>query len=108
MTTTAMFGRRLLPRSGDSSARLPNPRGIVAGINASTKRDARHLSGSSSELSSPDISPKTPTKPKRVHHADEEYDEDSSTTDEEMDGKDGLAVTGGYGWEDVGERPAAK
>ena len=83
------------PRSGDSSARLPNPRDIGAGINASNKRDARYLSGSSSELSSPDISPKTPTKPKRVHHADEEYDEDSSTTDEDMNGKDGLAMSGG-------------
>ena len=77
------------PRSDDFGARLPAVRDIVAGTKTSTKRGASHMSGSSSDLSSPEISPRTPIK--RAHHADEDYDGDSSTTDEEVNGKDGLA-----------------
>lgn len=78
------------PRSvGPNEARLPTSRDIFAGFNVSNKRGASAMSDSSSELSSPAISPKT--IPKRVYHADEEYDGDSSASDAETKGRDGLA-----------------
>jgi hypothetical protein len=89
------------PSSAAGGARLPTARDIVAGINASAKRGASAMSDSSSGsgMSSSAVSPKTKPKTKRVYPVDEEYDDESSGSDEEMvvgdlagtRGRDGLA-----------------
>jgi hypothetical protein len=79
------------PRS-DARLPLPGPRDILAA--SGRKRGASQMSGSSSELSSPNVSPKT--RVKRGVVADEEYDGDSSASDSDglrgLRGRDGRMI----------------
>jgi hypothetical protein len=78
------------PRSAAGGGRVPTAREIVAGINASAKRGASAMEESSSEESSPAVSPKS--KPRRRWEVDEEYDDGGSggESQDEMEGRDGL------------------